>query len=478
MPRRYAPRNDKENMKLSKFSVLAAVPLFAVLLSGCGKEVAVPYAMDLEVWGVFDDSDAYNDIFSGYQKLNQSHIEDISYRKMPEDTYREDLIRAFAEGKGPDIFMIRNAWLPLFENLIAPAPEYQMNEKEFREAFVDVVADDSLVNGKIHAVPLSVDSLALYYNKDIFDAAGIVSPPPTWGDLARNASQLGRIDVYGNILQSGVSLGTAKNINRSTDILLALALQSGLSVEQNGFWSSLQLSDKAMADSLESYAQFAQVGSQYYSWNPRQHYSTDAFYEGTLAMMVNYSWKIEEAKRKNAKLDFGVAPLPQVAGAKPSNYANYWTFVVAKSKELPPRGVSVPSGKYNPLRIHESWQLLHYLAFPHPSKSVVLRNPLSPNLPMTVAVEGDPAAVYLERTGKPAARRDLVEKQKTDPWLSPFAYGNLIAKSWRPGDIERAEGILAEAMESVSRGENTVQGALQTARGQIELFDRPKETAY
>jgi ABC-type glycerol-3-phosphate transport system substrate-binding protein len=465
-------------MKLSKLFTLVLVPISAVLLSGCGEEVAVPYKVDLEIWGIFDDSSAYNDVISEYRKLNEGHVGNISYRKMSEDTYRDDLIRAFAEGKGPDIFMIRNSWLPLFSNLIAPASEYQTNEKEFREAFVDVATDDSIVDGKIYTAPLSVDSLGLYYNKDIFDAAGITSPPATWDDLRLDAKLLNVVDSYGNIAQSGVALGTAKNINRSTDVLLALALQRGSEVMPEKFRSSIAISYEPTFKSLDFYSQFATVGSEYYSWNPRQHYSIDAFYEGTLGMMINYSWHTDTIRKKNAKLDFAVAPLPQMPGSQPSNLANYWTFVVAKNKQTPvasgSQALSFPVDKYNLLRTHESWQFLHYLAFPHSSKSIALRNPLSPNIPAVVMpIKDDPAATYLEKTRKPAARRDLVEKQKDDQWLSPFAYGNLIAKSWRPGDIEKAEGILAEAIESVNRGENTAQNALHAAEGQIELLSRP-----
>ena len=467
-------------MKKSRFLPFLVLPIFSLFLSGCGKEQAIPYKVDLEIWGVFDDSGSYSEALAEYRELNKNHIGNISYRKMSEDTYRDDLIRAFAEGKGPDVFMIRNSWLPLFSNLIAPAPEYQTNEKEFRDSFVDVAADDSIIDGKIYAAPLSVDSLALYYNKDILDAAGITSPPSTWDDLLLDTKLLNSIDSYGNIVQSGIALGTGKNINRSADILLALGLARGSEMKQEGFGNSLQVSSEQMSRALEFYSRFAAVGSEYYSWNPRRHYSLDAFYEGNLAMMINYSWHIDTIRKKNAKLDFGIAPLPQTAGSKPVNYANYWTFVVAKNRQ--PAALeanqkpSYPVDQYNMLRTHESWQFLHYLAFPHPLKSIIVRNPLSPTFSATVALKDDPAAKYIEKMKKPAARRDLLEKQKSDALLSPFAYGNLIAKSWRPGDIEKAEAILAEAIESVNRGENTPQSALQTADGQIGLLGRKQQS--
>lgn len=456
--------------------MLLVVPVLfgAISLSGCGKEAApTPYKVDLEIWGLFDDSGAYQESLTAFRELNKDHINNITYRKMSEATYQEDIVRAFAEGKGPDIFLIRNSWLPKFETLIAPAPAYQFSEKEYRDAFADVVARDFIVEGKAYGAPLSVDSLALYYNKDLFNAAGIANPPSTWDEFLVDAKALSSIDAYGNIVQSGAAFGTAKNINRSPDILLALALQRGAGVESKGSADTFQIAGDPMNGALDFYSQFSKIGSESYSWNSRQHYSIDAFYEGSLAMMVNYSWHIDTIRRKNAKLNFAVAALPQFSGSQPSNYANYWSFVVAKNKAAPViaegQPAPFPAGKYNDLRVHESWQFLHYFAFPHPAKSVTLRNPLS-DTSVTLPIKDDPTKLYLDKTKKPAARRDLIEEQKRDPWLAPFASGNLLAKSWRIGEIERAEGVLAESIESVDRGENTVRGALQSADAQVRAI--------
>jgi plastocyanin len=56
--------------------------------------------------------------------------------------------------------MIRNVWLPSFANKLAPADPSFVSEKDYRDAFVDVAADDFFSEGKAYAAPLSVDSLA------------------------------------------------------------------------------------------------------------------------------------------------------------------------------------------------------------------------------------------------------------------------------------------------------------------------------
>lgn len=453
--------------KLRKIIALCLVLTSSALLSGCGfKNTATPYKVKLEVWGVFDDSDAYGSIFSEYKKANP-YVTEINYKKFNVDTYKQDLVEALASGKGPDIFLIRNSWVSAFQDKIVAAPTTFADERAYREAFADVVASDFMTSDKkIYGAPLSVDSLALYYNKDIFTAAGILTPPTTWEEFAREASALTKVDAFGNIQQSGAAMGTAFNINRSTDILSAMMLQSGVPFQSDGNGQGISLRSGERA--LSFYTQFADSRSSNYIWNSRQHYSLDAFYEGQAAMMINYSWQYETLKHKNAKLNIGVAPLPQFAQGTKSNYANYWGYVVAKNKSFGPEVTdTVTQGK---LRTHESWQFLKYLTMPN-GKIFTLRNGLT-GTTKDVALASDPAQTYLTQTKKPAARRDLIEASRRDLFLGPFAEGNIVAKNWRQSDPEAVEAIFAEVIDSVNRGAATAQSALGVAQNRVGYLIR------
>lgn len=443
--------------RISLFASIALLGASLFMLSGCGEESVTPYAVTLEIWGTFDDSDAFTQIAADYRKLNP-YVKDIKYRKLAPETYKEDLLNAMAAGNGPDIFMLQNTWLTNFSDKVVPSPASFFTEKTVRDAFVDVVADDFLgAEKQVMAVPLSVDSLALYYNKDIFNAAGISLPPKTWEELVAMVPALTRIDEFGNIKQSAIALGTGENINRSSDILLNLMQQYG-SVITDG-----QFNETTDQQALDFYTQFTRLGLPTYTWNLRQHYSIDAFYEGTLAMMINYSYHHPTIRQKNAKLNFATAPLPQGKDQAPINFANYWGFAVAKNKTQVPDPanpkLTLAAEDYQKARIHESWEFLSYLTLPHPGGTMKLANALSGTF-ADVPVSLDPAKLYLELTKKPAARRDLIEVQKGDLVLSPFASGNLIAKSWKPGNTEQAERLLVDAIGSVVRGERSIGDAL------------------
>jgi ABC-type glycerol-3-phosphate transport system substrate-binding protein len=460
-----------------KLVTIFSVAFGALLLSGCGFKSTAPegYLVDLEIWGVFDDTDAYQGIFGEYRKINP-YIRTLQYRKMPVETYKEDLLDALASGKGPDIFMIRNSWRGAFEDKIVPAPETMLTEKRYRDTLVDAAATDFIGSDqKIYGIPVSVDSLGLYYNKDLLNAAGITRPPVTWEEVLAATRKINRLDQNGNILQSGIALGTAYNINRSTDILAAMMMQLGAKMAdpQNG---RADFSDDAAKKALEFYTRFAsEVGSDTYSWNKASHYSIDAFTEGTLGMMVNYSWQYATLKQKNAKLNIGVALLPQFAGAAPANMANYWGYAVAKNKQYQApsdqENVAVDLKKWDYLRVHEAWQYLTYFALPHEDKAMTLVNGIT-GTGKVLPVATDPADTYLKITMKPAARRDLIAVQQNDTVLAPFASGNLIAKNWYQGNPEAADGILAEMIDAVNTGAKSAYDALLVAATRLNTLRR------
>jgi ABC-type glycerol-3-phosphate transport system substrate-binding protein len=441
-------------------------------LAGCGFKDSSKnsYEVDLEVWGVFDDSDAYQEMFAEYQKINP-YVGEIRYRKLQPENYEAELLNALAANKGPDIFMLRNTWVPSFSDKIEPAPEVY-TEKSYRDAFVDVVASDFVgPDSRIYGAPLSVDSLGLYYNKDLFNAAGIARPPATWEELASDVRILTKLDSDGSFRQSGAALGTALNINRSTDILAAMMLQLGADFPNAE--STPNLNQEAGRKALDFYTQFSDIRSPQYTWNANQHYSIDAFYEGNLAMMVNYSWQYAAIKQKNAKLNIGVAPLPQFETGTKSNVANYWGYAVTKNKEYVPKNSNtastLTSDARNDLRKHEAWQLLRFMSYPHPDNTITLQNGLSKTT-KDFPIAFDPALKYLEKTNKPAARRDLIEVQQQDVVLGPFASGNLLAGHWQMPNVEKIEAILAEMIESVARGERATADALSVATNRLRAL--------
>ncbi|PIV10429.1 MAG: hypothetical protein COS49_00520, partial [Candidatus Portnoybacteria bacterium CG03_land_8_20_14_0_80_41_10] len=195
----------------------------AAAFPGCKEPIAKE--VELEFWGVFDDSDVFKPLIEEFNQVFPKTK--IKYYKKTYQTYEKDLLEAMAGDRGPDVLMLHHTWLPRYEEKIWAAPSDLITLKELKENFVDVVYDDFVSDGYVSALPLSVDSLALFYNKDIFNSAGIPQPPASWEEFLVDVEKLTIKDERDNIIRAGATLGTARNINRSTDILSLLMLQSG-----------------------------------------------------------------------------------------------------------------------------------------------------------------------------------------------------------------------------------------------------------
>ena len=444
--------NNAQKNRTITLSIVVPVVIFGLLgtlsssiFSGCDKEPS----LSLEFWNVFDDSDVFNNLVGNFNKEHPTIK--IAYHKKPYLDYERDLVNALAAGRGPDIFAIGNTWLPKHVDKISPMPLELMNGKQFRDAFVDVAAQDFIlfqkdeagnaVSENIYALPLYVDTLALYWNKDIFNANGIALPPKDWHGFKEAVQELTKRDESNNILSSGAAIGTAKNVNRAGDILMLLMMQTGTKMVDKQLWQAAF--DEAVQGqgqnydvgqrALEFYTGFADPNKDAYTWNSQMDYSIDAFSQGKAAMMINYSYHIQTIKAKDPHLRFAIAPVPQPKDAKTElNYANYW-------------GLTVSAGS-SPDEIKYAWIFLDWLAKQPQAKE------------------------YLDAVEKPAARRDLIEAQKNDLELGVFAAQALSASSWLQVDNLAIEEIFNNMIDAVNRGLAAPEQALKQAASDVQVL--------
>ena len=486
------------NKKISVFFSLILL-LSLVFLSGCGCSTSQPnsYEVRLEAWGLFDDSDVMSKAIGEYQKRNP-RVKEIVYKKLTVESYENDLMDALATGNGPDIFLIHNTWLTKHSDKLAAAPldNISANQaeivsvKQAHDQFADVVTYDFVAGGKLYALPLSVDSLALYYNKDLLNQAGIATPPAIWIDFDDAVRKITRIDSFGNINISGAAMGMSSDasagtgkINRATDILTLIMMQAGTDMINSktgqavfaDFTGSTYGQETTPGEAaLAYYTKFSNPSNAEYTWNSLQHNSVDSFIEGSTVMMINYSWLIPKIQSKAPKLNLGIARVPQNkdanGGGMDINFANYWGYAVSKNKAVNQDFAAAAqqsrrSYATDQQRIAEAWKFLRFLTMP-PAASADL--PVAPTTSESASF--DPAAEYAANQLKPAARRDLIEKQKSDILLSPFAAGNLIAKSWAQPDNLAVERIFDDLIDNVVLKNRDLRDAIKQAQNSVNVL--------
>ena len=182
-------------------------------------------------------------------------------------------------------------------------------------------------------------------------------------------------------------------------------------------------------------------------------------------MMFNYSWQIDVLNGKAPKLNYAVAPVPQFPNTKQVNFANYWGFAVAKTR-TPDTGNMDPAKLVtNDIRAKEAWKLLTYMT----TKQDPALDAANAAISKMTAEQAklDPAKDYMEKTKKPAARRDLLETQKTDAVYGVFASGNLIAKNWYQIAPDAIEALFAQLITQINNGEVSVADGLRSAEAAV-----------
>lgn len=404
-----------------------------------------PPPITLEFWNVFEDRDIYAEIIAEFKTQNPNVT--INYKKIDYSEYRQKLTEAMAKGAPPDIFAIHNTWLPIQKERIGPAPQSLASVVQFKTIFPKVVefdfARETEAGGVIvYALPLSIETLGIFYNKDYFDAANITAPPKTWEELLDYTKVFTQLDDSGNIILSGISLGTTDNINRANDILALLMMQSGARMN-NELLTEATFDDEIVKgegkdrevfmpgkDALEFYLAFSDNTKSVYSWSKDMNYSIDAFAEGKSAMMINYPHHIKTVKGKAPHLNFSVAGAPQLRDRKEDvNYANYWGLTVSDRS----------------LNANIAWKFIDFMLEPENLKK------------------------YSQISGLPVSRRDLILVQQSDAELKPFANQIISARSWYQGDSDVAESIFRDMIQSSMVGEVIPQEALEEAAARVTL---------
>lgn len=411
--------------------------------------------VNLTFIGPWDDVKDWREItlrFNTFKKKPENGGLDVNirYEKINDTINYEDIIseRQF-EDKGPNIFMVFNSWIPRYKNKILPAPKDIINPKEFGETFAQVTKDDLVSeDDKIYALPFYLDTLALYYNEDMFFNAGIVKPPETWEEFKNYTERLTIRDERGNIVRSGAAFGSGILINRSSDIIMLLVMQNNISnLENLKNISSLKTSEAVAA--VKFYTDFTNPQKRFYAWNENQIYSIDAFVNRKAAMMINYSHHIDNVINKTSgTLNFKTVPIPQLDINDKINYASYWVPVVAKKSYCRISTEAKDVDCY-----HLAWEFLKF------------------------AADKQNVSLYLDSVKRPAANLEIAKKQEMDYSDSRSAFASQVftAKSWfRPYDSlsdKALEDMIDSIITNDTNKKQTTEEAMSAAIKRIEALN-------
>lgn len=359
----------------------------------------------------------------------------ITYVEKSPSRIQEDFTEALAQGKGPDLLILTQEEVWGAKGKLAPFPLGSVSARNFSDTFSEGGEAFFLPEGA-YALPLAVDPLVLYYNRDILSSAGIAKPLAFWDEIYAQAAKIGKKDAAGNITETTIALGETRNIPNFKDVLSLLLLQAGSPVTaltngelRSALRESAGLPVPPAESALDFYTQFANPSKPFYSWNRVMPDAQSAFAAGDVAYYVGFASELGAIRKKSPTLNFAVSAVPQsrVAGK---------TITFGKTY-----GVAVSRGT-------RSYEAAMTAAFKLASKGG--------------------ASALAQALDLPPSRRDILAGQPEDPNDSVFYVAALQARSWLDPQGAGSKAAFAEALESITSGRARVSEALSLLSDRIE----------
>lgn len=282
--------------------------LLLLLLGGCRPPVA---KVSFMVFGDAAEYAAYESLVAEFESANPGIDVIITHIPAARD-YRTRLATDFAAGVPPDVALLNYRRVPGFAaagQLEPLGPYLDRSDIISRDDFYPITLNAFTWRGEMMCIPQNISSLVVYYNRDMFAAAGISEPADdwTWDDFLASAIAL-TADTDGDGVTDHYGVGVEPSLYRLAPFVWqnngplvddpANPTQLGLtrfpSLVALQWFVDLQVAQGVAPDRLAE----ASIDSE------------TRFIQGTTAMYLN-SRRGTPTYREAADFDWDIAPLPR-----------------------------------------------------------------------------------------------------------------------------------------------------------------------
>ena len=421
-------------MKLSKFQLIVLAIFVLGIIGGViafaryKSNASASQFPPITVWGTFPKS-----VFDQYlTQVNDSLSQQISvtYVQETEPAFYSDFVSALARGQGPDAVLIPADMLLPNEDKLQPIPYTALPQRTFMDSFIQEGSIYLTSNG-VMGVPFAIDPLIMYWNRDMFNAAGLATYPKYWDDFT---TIIPKIDVRtqdGTVSTSAIAMGDFTNVDNARELLGSLIMQLGnpVTAESGGtVGSEISLSAPVSpVPALQFFTRFVNPSDPDYSWNRSWPDSKSAFLAGDLATYFGFASELSDIRAKNPNLNFDAAPLPQDrSGGVAATYGKLYGFSIVKASP----------------NQNAAFQIISMLTEPQ----------------YLVDISD---AMYL-----PSVDLSIIQSGSTDPYIGIFDQSALISRTWLDADPAASTQIFGSMVQAVTSGQKTTDQAVQDAGAQ------------
>ncbi|MBI1259774.1 MAG: extracellular solute-binding protein [Chloroflexi bacterium] len=361
-------------MKLHKMFVSLSVWIVLGLLLIVALPTAAQDATTLKVWITWGDNPAQlQELFNQYGTAHGVTVE----VNAPVDA--DKVIAGLSGSEPPDILITggpdnTGSWAR--EDLILPLDDLMKTANIDTSDVFPAPMGQCVYSGVTYCLPWGTDTYALFWNKDLFEEAGLDpdTPPKTLEELTEFADKLTKVDSDGTVSQ----IGFIPDFSWSHLSLYARMF--------GGYWYSddgtkLTFTSQPMIDALtweqQFYTKYGVDQVLRFTSALGGYQSPDqGFYAGKIAMMVDGEWQTGPnfISQYKPELYYGVAPFPA-----PKDHPE-----LANTSVLEGTVVMIPSGTPNKAAAAD---LLAWMMSPQVLADEMVANF---NLPSTKSAAEDP----------------------------------------------------------------------------------------
>lgn len=260
----------------------------------------------LTFWNNFtaDDGEVLRQIVQEFNETNTKNIE-IQMDVMPAETLNEKLPLSISSKTGPDFFA---TGCPFFAGLAENGAVKDLsgfwemegvNKGDFTESCLDLMT----VDGTQYFLPLQMQGFYLFWNKDLFEAAGLdpEKGPKTWEEVWEYAEKIA--DPEKNIWGFGMPVAASD----ATSTFYNWMLNEGSSVFNEDYSEVVFDNEKSlgMLEKIREMIYEKQVGPK----SPAQADLANLMSSGQLGMVANGPWM--NAGLRNNEINYGITVIPK-----------------------------------------------------------------------------------------------------------------------------------------------------------------------
>lgn len=245
-------------------------------------------------------------------------------------SYQDTIVKALTAHKAgtppvTSVLLSTDMFTLIDEDAIVPIDNFvkTADDKAWLNGFYKAFMLNSQSGGKTWGIPFQRSTVVLYYNKELFKAAGLDpnKPPATWAEALDYAKKLTVKDGSGKVTQWGLQIPSS---GFPYWLFQGLAIQNNVALA-NDAGNAVKFDDPGTVAALQYWVDLVKAGVHppgIVEWGT----TPKDFFEKKVAMMWTTTGNLTNV-RTNAKFDFGVAMLP--AGKRrgsPTGGGNFYIF--------------------------------------------------------------------------------------------------------------------------------------------------------